>query len=95
MQNRKKIEGRHLGDIKKVCEKKSHKAEITCTKNFGQGRDSNQRPSDWQTLKNPSYLTSMPSGSRSYTSVAVSGSQLIKLIKSVTSLVLNKEKSKL
>ena len=41
------------GDIKKNCEKKSHKAEITCTKNFGQGRDSNPRHSAWQTSKNP------------------------------------------
>ena len=33
--------------------KKNHKAEITCTKNFGQGRDSNPRPSAWQTSNNP------------------------------------------
>ena len=33
--------------------KKSLKAEITCTKNFGQGRDSNQRLSAWQTSKKP------------------------------------------
>ena len=36
----------------KNCEK-SHQAKITCTKNFGQGRDSNQRPSAWQTSNNP------------------------------------------
>ena len=29
-----KIEEGPFGDIKKDCEKKSHKAEITCTKNF-------------------------------------------------------------
>ena len=52
IQNRKKLRG-PFGDIKKICEKKSHKAEITCTKNFGQGRDSNPRPSAWQTSKNP------------------------------------------
>ena len=40
-----------FGDIEKICEKKSHKAEITCTKNFDQGRDSNPRPSAWQTSK--------------------------------------------
>ena len=41
-----------FGDMKKNC-KKSHKAEITCTKNFGQGQDSNPRPSAWQTSNNP------------------------------------------
>ena len=46
------------------------------------------RPSAWQTSKYPQKIRS-----RSYISVAVSGSQLIKLIKSVTSLVLKKEKS--
>ena len=39
-------------DMKKNA-KKSHKAEITCTKNFGHGRDSNPRPSAWQTSNNP------------------------------------------
>ena len=39
------------------------------------------------------YLTSMPSASRSSVAVNVSASQLIKLIKSVTSLVLKKKKS--
>ena len=47
-----KMKGGIFGDIKKNCEK-SHKAEITCTKNFGQGRDSNPRPSAWQTSNNP------------------------------------------
>ena len=42
-----------FGDMKKKLRKKSHKAEITCTKNFGQGRDSNPRPSAWQTSNNP------------------------------------------
>ena len=51
LQNRKKNEGGPFGDIERICEKKSHKAEITCTKNFGQGRDSNPRPSAWQTSK--------------------------------------------
>ena len=46
LQNTKKMNGRIFGDIKKIA-KKSHKAEITCTKNFGQGRDSNPRPSAW------------------------------------------------
>ena len=47
------------------------------------------RPSAWQTSKNPQKVRSR----KSYISVAVSGSQLIKLIKSVTSLVLKKMKS--
>ena len=47
-----KMKGGIFGDMKKKCEK-SHKAEIPCTKIFGQGRDSNRRPSTWQTSKNP------------------------------------------
>ena len=50
-----KIEGGPFGDIKKFAKKKSHKAEITCTKNFGRGRDSSPRPSAWETSKNPDY----------------------------------------
>ena len=49
---------------------------------------SRTRPSAWQTSKNPQKIRSR----RSYISVAVSGSQLIKLIKSVISLVLKEEK---
>ena len=52
LQNTKKMKGGIFGDRKKNA-KKSHKAEITCTKNFGQGRDSNPRPSAWQTSNNP------------------------------------------
>ena len=52
LQNTKKMKGGIFGDMKKM-RKKSHKAEITCTKNFGQGRDSNPRPSAWQTSNNP------------------------------------------
>ena len=37
LQNRKKIEGGAFGDIKKICETKSHKAEITCKKNLVMG----------------------------------------------------------
>ena len=47
-----KMKGGIFGDMKKKCEK-SHKAEITCTKIFGQGQDSNPRPSAWQTSNNP------------------------------------------
>ena len=43
----------HFGDMKKKIAKKSHKAEITCTKNFGQGRDSNPRFPAWDTSKSP------------------------------------------
>ena len=46
-----KMKGGIFEDMKKNCE--NHKAEITCTKNFGQGRDSKPRPSAWQTSKNP------------------------------------------
>ena len=41
-----------LETLKKFA-KKSHKAETTCTKKFGQGRDSNLRPCAWQTSKTP------------------------------------------
>ena len=44
-----------FGDIKQNLRKKSHKAKKTCTKNFCQGRDSNPRPSAWQTSKKPNY----------------------------------------
>ena len=85
LQKGKKIEGGPLGDIEKNCEKKSHKAEITCKK-IGQRRDSDFCSAD---LKK-ALLTSMPSASRSSVAVSVSASQLIKHIKSVTSLVLKK-----
>ena len=52
LQNTKKNEARNLWWHKKIA-KKNHEAVITCTKNFGQGRDSNPRPSAWQTSKNP------------------------------------------
>ena len=53
LQNTKKMKGGIIfGDMKKNC-KKNHKAEITCTKYFGQGRDSNPLPSAWQTSNNP------------------------------------------
>ena len=69
-------------------QKKSHKAEITCTKKFcGQGRESSPRRSTGRPQKNPQKIRSR----RSYINVAVSGSQHINLIKSVTSLVLKKK----
>ena len=49
-----KNEGGPFGDIKKICGKKSHKAgKKPAQKIFGQGRDSNPRPSAWQTSKKP------------------------------------------
>ena len=33
----------------------SQKAEITCKNFFGEGGDSNPRPSAWQTSKKPNY----------------------------------------
>ena len=50
------------------------KPNKTCTKMFGHGRDSNPRPSAWQTSKILKKIRR-----RSYISVTVSGSQLIKL----------------
>ena len=44
------MKGGPFGDIKKICEK-SHKAEKNLHKKFDQGRDSNPRPSAWQTSK--------------------------------------------
>ena len=40
---------RHLKNLRK----KSHKAKKPAQKNFDQGRDSNTRPSTWQTSKKP------------------------------------------
>ena len=48
------MKGGPFGEIKKNCEKKYHKAEKKpAQNNFGQGRDSNSRPSAWQTSKKP------------------------------------------
>ena len=49
-QNMKKMKGDPLESLKKL-RKKSHRAEKPAQKTFGQGRDSNPRPSAWQTLK--------------------------------------------
>ena len=75
-----------LGDVKKICEKKPQGREKTCTKNFGRRRDTNPRPSAWQTSKNLLKLYAKCSSL-----YAASGSQLMKLKKSVTSLVLKKK----
>ena len=85
------MEGGLFGDIKKFAKKSLRKPKKPAQKTFGQVRDSNPRPSAWQTSKKA--VTSVPSSSRS--SVAqfiVSASQLIKLIKSVSSLALKKKK---
>ena len=47
------MKGGPFRDILKKCGKKSHKAEITCTKKFDQGQDSNPRPSAGLNSKNP------------------------------------------
>ena len=57
-------------------------------KKFGQGRDLNPRPSN-----PPQKHPNLPLCT-TYIGVAVKGSQLIKLIKSVTSLVLKKKRKK-
>ena len=65
-----------------------HKAKKPAQKTFGHGRDSN--PSSCLAAHKKSQKIS--GSRRSYMSVAVSGSQLIKLINSVTSLILEKKK---
>ena len=83
------MKGNPLEISKKICEKSLTKPKKLHKKIFGQGRDSNLRPSAWQTSKKA--VTSMPSASRSSEAqFSVSASQLIKLIKSVSSLVLKK-----
>ena len=81
LQNRKKLKGNPLETLKILRQKVSQSRNNMYKKIFGQGRDSNPRLSAWQTSK---ILTIR--SRRSYISVAVSGSQLIKLIRSVTSL---------
>ena len=89
-----KNEGGPFGDIKKICEKKSYKAEKTCTKNFWSR--AGLEPTSFCLADLKKAVTSMPSASRSSVAqFSVSASQLLKLIKSVTSLVLKKEKSRL
>ena len=51
-ENRKKLKGGPFGDIKKIAKKVSQ-SRNKLQKNFGQGRDSNPRPSVWQTSKKP------------------------------------------
>ena len=77
-----KLKGDHLETFKKICEKVSQRRNILHKKFFGQGRP----PSHVLLLSRPRKIRSR----RSYISVAVSGSQLIKLMKSVTSLILKK-----
>ena len=48
----KKVKRGPMETLKKL-RKKSDKAETTCTKKFGQGRDSKPRPSAWQSSKKP------------------------------------------
>ena len=66
------MNGDFLETLKKFAKKKSHKAEITFTKNLGQKRDSKRL--SWQTSK--ILFTSMPRARRS----SSLGSQLIKLV---------------
>ena len=75
-----------FGDIKKICEKKSHKAEKNLHKKFWSR-------AELLLLGRPQKaVTSMSSASRSSVAqCSVSASQLLKPIKSVSSLVLKKE----
>ena len=70
-----------FGDFKKNLQKCLN-AEKKAAQKFLFMGGTRTRPSAWQTSKNPPEIRS-----RSYLSVAASGSQLIKLIKAVTSLV--------
>ena len=80
-----KNEGDPLETLKKFA-KKSHKAEKTCTKHFWSRAGLERTFFCWADLKKT--VTSMPSASRSSVAqFSVSASQLIKLIKSVSSLV--------
>ena len=81
------MKGDPLETLKKFAKKSLTKPKKTCTKNFW----------SWAGLE-PVLLLGRPQkilqkirSRKSYISVAVSGSQLIKLIKSVTSLVLKKQ----
>ena len=78
------MKGDPLETLKNICEKKSNKAEKDLHKKFLVMGGTRTRPSAWQTSKKLQKIRSR----RSYISVAVSGSQLIK---SVTSLVLKKK----
>ena len=77
-----------LETLKKLRRKVSRRRKIPAQKIFGHGRDSN--PS--LCLADLKKFFQKIRSRGSYISVAVSGSQLIKLIKSFTSLVLKKEK---
>ena len=81
-----KIEVRTFGDIKKW-RKKSHKAKTTCTKKLVKEETRTYALLLGRYQKNPNLPLCA-----NYISVAVKGSQLMKLIKSVTSLVLKKKK---
>ena len=91
LQDRKTMKGGPFGDIdKKLPKKVSRSRKRPAQKNFGHGRDSN-----------PSlFLADLKKSSKQLEAEEATlvwqlqGSQLIKLIKSVTSLVLKKEKKK-
>ena len=87
-----KNEGGPFGDIKQIYQKKSHKAEITFTKKF-LVKGGTRTPVLLLGRPQKAELTSMPSASGSSVAVSVNGSQLIKLMKSVTWLVLKNKKS--
>ena len=78
----KKMTGGPFGDI---CEKKSHKAEKNCTKKFWSR--AGLEPMSFCLADLKKAVTSMPSGS---SGSLVLVDQLIKFIKSVSSLVLKK-----
>ena len=47
------MKGNPLETFKKIAKKVSQSRNNNAQKNFGQRRDSNPRPSAWQTSKNP------------------------------------------
>ena len=84
-----KIDKNEGGTLSRQC----HKADITCTKIFWSR--AGLEPTSFCLTDLKKALTSMPSASRSSVAqFSVSASQLIKLIKSVSSSVLKKEQKR-
>ena len=84
-----KNEGGPFGVIKKICEKSLSKPKKTCTKNFWSRVG--LEPTSFCLADVKKAVTSMPNTSRSSVAqFSVSASQLITLIKSVSSLVFKK-----
>ena len=85
-----KMKGGHFGDIKKICEKSLTKPKKPAQKNLDKGGN---RTHVFCLADLKQAVTSMTKASRSIVAqLSVSASALIKLIKSVSSLVLKKKR---